>query len=67
MSNEKVRDVDFVAEGRNSVIVVGGCFVECLGQAELQALVSKGQRRLDELRALSPTHQSEAEMAGERG
>jgi len=60
-----VRHVNLVAEDRNSVIVVGDCFVECLSPAELQVLANKSQQRLAELN-LTPTEQSEAEQAGVR-
>lgn len=64
--NQYVRHVSLVAEDRNSVIVVGDCFVECLSPAELQVLANKSQQRLAELN-LTPTEQSEADMAGVRG
>lgn len=64
--NQYVRHVSLVAEERNSVIVVGDCFVECLSPAELQVLAHRSQQRLAELN-LTPTEQTEAEQAGARG
>ena len=78
-----VRQVALIPEDENFVIVVGGCFVECLNAVELSELVRQGSAHLnaspvpvdglDVVRyeavddSLTPTEQSEAEMAQERG